>query len=80
MRDGERKVITTGNMFYNTLSARQAHVEAIAAHTDVPVGCRDYFNDVDIPTLSVERIYYLYLQLICTASTCTIVVKHAVIR
>ena len=24
MRDGERKVLTAGNMFYNTLSARQA--------------------------------------------------------
>jgi hypothetical protein len=44
MRDGEEKVLTTDNMFYNTLSARQAlrrhHVEAVAidavAHADVP--------------------------------------------
>jgi hypothetical protein len=72
MRDGEGKIPTADNMFYNTLSARQAlrrHlVEAVAidaaAHTDVPAGCRDYFDDVDIPTLLAERICYLYLQLI----------------
>jgi hypothetical protein len=72
MSDGEGKVRTAGNMFYNTLSARQAlcrhlvEVVAInaAAHTDVPASCRDYFDDVDIPTLLAEQICYLYLQLI----------------
>jgi hypothetical protein len=57
IKDGEGNVLTTGNMFYNTLSARQAlhrhrrwsrrrcSMLALVLSTS----CRDYFDDVDIP-------------------------------
>ena len=88
MRDGEENVLTTGNMFCNTLSAWQVlrwHRRWSRRRSSMPTlvpltSDHDYFDDVDIPTSLVERICYLYLLLICTASTCTVAVKQAILR
>ena len=56
MRDGEGNVLPAGNMFYNTLSARQAlrrHCRWSRGRSSMPTlvpstSCRDYFDDVDI--------------------------------
>ena len=89
MRDGEGKVLNADNMFYNTLSARQAlrwhrrwSRRRPSTPTLMPPTCRTWHfdDDVDIPALLAERICYLYLDLICTASTWTIVIKQADLR
>ena len=56
MRDGEGKVLTADNIFYNTLSARQAlrrHRRWICRRSSTltlgPTSHGDYFDDVDIP-------------------------------
>ena len=56
MRDGEGKVLITSNMFYNTLSARQAlrrHRRRSHGRSSMPAlvpstSHRDYFDGVDI--------------------------------
>jgi hypothetical protein len=69
MRDGEEKVLTTGDIFYNTLSVWQAlyrhcrwsHRRSLTSMpTLMPTSRGDYFDDVDIPDI-VSRMDLLPL-------------------
>jgi hypothetical protein len=87
MRDGEGKVLTAGNMFYNTLSARQA------LHWHRRWSRRRPSTPTLMPSTSLSRrrcrhpdvvsgmnLLYLYLQLISTRLTYTVVIKQADLR
>jgi hypothetical protein len=87
MRDGEEKVRTAGNMFYNTLSARQAlrrHRRWSHRRHRHQCPCRcphcDYFNDVDIPDvvsgtdllpLLATNLHYINMHRHCQSGSST---------
>jgi hypothetical protein len=87
MRDGEGKVLTAGNMFYNMLLARQAlrrHRRWSCHHSSpparVPTSRRNYFDDVNIPDvvsgmdvlpLPVADLHYIDMCRCCQAGNST---------